>query len=72
MRASGIAKNTLIVLISDNGPASETKTGGFYTPYGDPTTLAQKDAHLNELGTAQTEALYQRPWAMAGATPYRR
>jgi arylsulfatase len=72
MRASGIAKNTLIVLISDNGPASETKTGGFYTPYGDLTTLAQKDAHLNELGSNQTEALYPRPWAMAGATPYRR
>lgn len=72
MRSSGIAKNTLIVLISDNGPASETKTGGFYRPYGDRTTLAQMDAHLKELGSDETEPLYQRAWAMAGATPYRR
>ena len=72
MRQSGIAKNTLIVLISDNGPASETKPGGFYTPYGDRTTVAEMDAHLNELGGPETEPLYQRAWAMAGATPYRR
>lgn len=72
MRESGIAKNTLIVLISDNGPASETKPGGFYTPYADHTTVAQMDVHLNELGGPQTEPLYQRAWAMAGATPYRR
>ncbi|MEO6965577.1 MAG: arylsulfatase [Acidobacteriaceae bacterium] len=72
MRESGIAKNTLIVLISDNGPASETKSGGFYTPYGDRTTLAEMDAHLNELGGPQAEPLYQRAWAMAGATPFRR
>lgn len=72
MRATGIAKNTLIVLISDNGPASETKPGGFYTPYGDRTTMAEMDAHLNDLGGPETEPLYQRAWAMAGATPYRR
>jgi arylsulfatase A-like enzyme len=72
MRKSGIAKKTLIVLISDNGPASESKPGGFYHPYGDRTTLAEMDAHLNELGSAETEPLYQRAWAMAGATPYRR
>jgi arylsulfatase A-like enzyme len=72
MRETGIAKNTLIVLISDNGPASESKLGSFYSPYFDGTTLAQMDAQLNELGGPQTEPLYQRPWAMAGATPYRR
>lgn len=72
MREAGIAKNTLIVLISDNGPASETKLGGFYAPYGDRTSLADMDAHLNELGGPETEPLYQRAWAMAGATPYRR
>lgn len=72
MREAGIAKNTLIVLISDNGPASETKPGGFFTPYSDHTSLAEMDAHLNELGGPETEPLYQRAWAMAGATPYRR
>ncbi|HUX28251.1 MAG TPA: sulfatase-like hydrolase/transferase, partial [Terracidiphilus sp.] len=72
MRASGIDKNTMIVLISDNGPASESKPGGFYTPYGDRTTVAEMDANLNALGGPETEPLYPRAWAMAGATPYRR
>lgn len=72
LHESGIEKNTMIVLISDNGPASEAKTGGFYTPYGDQTSPAVMDAHLNDLGGPESEPLYQRPWAMAGATPYRR
>src|SRR6266567_1043815 len=72
MRQGGIEKNTLIVLISDNGPASESKPGGFYKAYGDNTKLANMDAHLNELGGPQTEPIYQRAWAMAGASPYRR
>lgn len=72
LRESGVANNTLIVLISDNGPAGEAKNGGFYNPYADRTTVSTWDAHLNELGGPDTEPLYQRPWAMAGATPYRR
>lgn len=72
MRRSGIAKNTLIIVMSDNGPASESKTGGFYTPYGDHTPLAEMDSHINELGGPESEPLYQRAWAMAGATPFRR
>ena len=72
MRETGIAKNTIIVLISDNGPASESKAGAFYMPYFDRTTLTEMDSHLNELGGPETEPLYQRAWAMAGATPYRR
>ena len=72
MRHRGVAKNTLIVLISDNGPASESKPGGFYRPYEDHTTLMEMDRHLHELGEQNTEPLYQRVWAMAGATPFRR
>ena len=72
MRHWGVAKNTLIVLLSDNGPASESKTGGFYRPYEDRTTLMEMDRHLHELGEQNTEPLYQRAWAMAGATPFRR
>lgn len=72
LQRHGIEKNSLIVLVSDNGPASEEKGGAFYTPYGDTTTVAQMDAHLNELGSPATEPVYQRAWAMASATPYRR
>lgn len=72
LKESGLDKNTVIVLFSDNGAASETKTGGFRRPYGDTTSLDEMDAHLNELGSITTEPLYQRPWAYAGATPFRR
>ena len=72
LRSSGLDKNTVIVLFSDNGSASETKTGGFRKPYSDNTTLAEMDEHLDELGSVTTQPLYQRPWAYAGATPFRR
>lgn len=72
LKTSGLEDNTLIVLLSDNGPASETKTGGFRTPYNDRTTLQQMDDHLEELAGPTTQPLYQRPWAYAGATPLRR
>jgi arylsulfatase len=72
LRQTGFAKNTLILVLSDNGPASEAERGGFYTPYDDRTTLAEMSAHLNQLGGLGTEPLYPRAWAMASATPYRR
>jgi arylsulfatase A-like enzyme len=72
LKAQGLDKNTVIVLFSDNGAASESKTGTFRHAYMDPTTLAEMDAHLDELGSPTTQPLYQRPWAMAGGTPFRR
>ncbi|HYM24988.1 MAG TPA: arylsulfatase, partial [Vicinamibacterales bacterium] len=72
LSTDGIEQNTIVVLLSDNGPASETKTGGFRVPYGDRTTMQEMDEHLAELGGPTTQPLYQRPWAYAGATPLRR
>jgi arylsulfatase len=72
LRFDGIEDNTLVVLFSDNGPASETKTGGFRVPYRDETTLQEMDEQLDALGGPTTQPLYQRPWAYAGATPLRR
>jgi arylsulfatase len=72
LRTAGLDKNTLIILFSDNGSASETKTGGFRRPYGDGMTLQEMDDHLSELGGPKTQPLYQRPWAYAGGTPFRR
>lgn len=68
----GLERNTLIVVLSDNGAASESKPGMFRNPYSGASTLEEMDAHLDELGTDKTQALYQRPWAMLGSTPYRR
>ena len=72
LKSSGLDENTIVLLFSDNGPASETKTGGFRTPYGDRTTLQEIDDHLAEMGGPTTQPLYPRAWAYPGATPYRR
>ncbi|QEE27565.1 arylsulfatase [Terriglobus albidus] len=72
LKVAGIDKNTVVVLFSDNGAASESKTGSFHHAYLDQTSLADMDAHLDELGGPTTQPLYQRPWAYAGGTPFRR
>jgi arylsulfatase len=72
LKDSGLEKNTLVVLFSDNGAAGERKLGGFRQPYSDKSSLAEIDAHLNELGGPLTQPLYPRPWAIAGDTPFRR
>lgn len=74
LKATGQFDNTLIVFMSDNGAASEAgQTGNFerlYVP--NKLTPEQMMARLDELGTDQTQSEYQRPWAMLGATPFRR
>jgi arylsulfatase A-like enzyme len=73
LEKSNLSKNTLIIVLSDNGAASESKPGRFRHPYsGDPTSLGEMDSHLDELGTDRTLALYQRAWAALGSAPYRR
>ena len=73
LKQTGQYDNTLIVLITDNGAASEGgQNGNFYEHYRDKTSVAEMDAHLAELGGPTTRPLYQRPWAMAGVTPLRR
>lgn len=75
LKSSGQYDNTLFVLLSDNGPAQEGRQTGTFRnpePYLDQTPLSEMDAHLDELGGPTTNPHYQRPWAMAGATPFRR
>jgi arylsulfatase len=73
LKDAGQYDNTIIFLMSDNGAAPEGgEEGGFYHPYGDKTTVQEMLDHINELGTEQTQALYQRPWAMLGDTPFKR
>jgi arylsulfatase len=75
LKQTGQYDNTLFVLLSDNGAAPESGQQGVFYAYaylGDTATLADMDAHLADLGGPKTEPGYQRPWAMAGVTPFRR
>ena len=70
----GLRDDTLIVFLSDNGPASEAGQEGDFEHLYRPNTLspAEQRARIDEIGTAATQAEYPRPWAYAGATPLRR
>lgn len=74
LKATGQFDNTLIVLLSDNGAASEAGQKGNFERLYRPNTLTSEQmlARLDELGTDKTQSEYQRPWAMAGVTPFRR
>jgi arylsulfatase len=72
--AQGIADDTVIVLFSDNGAASEAGQKGDFDGLYRPNTLSIEEQlrRIDEIGTARTEAGYPRPWALAGDTPLRR
>jgi len=74
LKATGQYDNTLFVLLSDNGAASEAGQKGFFEKLYRPNTLTPEQmlARLDELGTGKTQAEYPRPWAMASVTPFRR
>ncbi|WP_343616760.1 arylsulfatase [Novosphingobium sp.] len=74
LRQSGQMDNTLIVLLTDNGAASEAGQKGEFDGLYKPNTLtpAQQRARIDEIGTGKTQAEYPRPWAYAGTTPLRR
>lgn len=72
LKQSGDYDNTLFVLISDNGAASEGGADGQFNHYSGKTSVAEMDAGLAKLGGPDIHPLYQRPWAMAGVSPFRR
>lgn len=74
LKQTGQFDNTLIVLMSDNGAASEAGQKGNFERLYAPNRLTPEQmlARLDELGTDKTQAEYQRPWAMLGSTPFRR
>lgn len=74
LKATGQYENTLIVLLSDNGAASEAGQKGFFERLYRPNTLTPEQmlARIDDLGTDRTQAEYPRPWAMASVTPFRR
>lgn len=74
LKAMGVYDDTLIVLMSDNGAASEAGPNGtFQRLYReDKLSIAEIRARLGDLGTDKTQSEYPKAWAMAGVTPLRR
>ncbi len=73
LKQIGEYDNTLFVVVSDNGAAPEAgQNGGFWKPYNSSVPVAEMAENLDKLGGPETQSLYQRPWAMAGVTPFRR
>ncbi|ODT87887.1 MAG: sulfatase [Phenylobacterium sp. SCN 70-31] len=74
LEATGQAENTIVVLLSDNGPASEAGQAGVFDGLYRPNTLppSEQRARLAELGAPGNQSQYPRPWAFAGSTPFQR
>jgi arylsulfatase A-like enzyme len=73
LKETGEYDNSIIFLMSDNGAAPEAGiTGNFARPYGDDMTVSEMFERLEDLGTENSSALYQRPWARAGNVPFQR
>ena len=71
LKETGQSDNTPLVLRSDSVAAPEAGRGG-WNPYKPDTPVAEMAANLDKLGGLDTQSLYQRPWAMAGVTSFRR
>jgi arylsulfatase A-like enzyme len=74
LKVTGQYENTVIVVLSDNGAASEAGQMGNFERLYVPNRLTPEEmlARIDELGTAATQSEYPRPWAMAGVTPFTR
>lgn len=74
LKATGQYDNTVFILLSDNGAASEAGQMGSFEQLYRPNklTIEQMQARIDDVGTDKTQSEYQRPWAMAGVTPLRR
>ena len=74
LKATGQYDNTVFILLSDNGAASEAGQMGSFEQLYRPNrlTIDQMLARIDDVGTDRTQSEYQRPWAMAGVTPLRR
>ncbi|MDA0353673.1 MAG: arylsulfatase [Chloroflexi bacterium] len=71
LKDNDLWNNTLICLLSDNGGAPEAgPQGNFAHPYRDEMSIHDMYERLDDLGSRDSQPLYQRPWAMASNTPF--
>ena len=74
--ASGMADDTLVLVLSDNGASQEGGVAGFVNAMG-PYNLrreemAEKLARIDDIGGPGTHANFPHGWAMASNTPLKR
>lgn len=74
--AANLTDNTLVLLLSDNGASQEGGPNGFVNamgPYnGQPESLENKLARLQDIGGPDTHSNFPWGWAMASNTPLKR
>ena len=74
--ALGKRDDTIVIALSDNGAASLGGPHGSYhhlrSRIGDPPTVEENLAHIDDLGGPLSYPIYPFGWAMAGNTPFKR
>ena len=72
----GESDNTIVAVISDNGPSAEGGVHGTFNEMlffnGTPETLEDNMVHFDDWGGVDTFPHYSWGWTWAGATPFRR
>ena len=76
LETSGMADDTLVLVLSDNGASQEGGVAGFVNAMG-PYNLrreemAEKLARIDDIGGPGTHANFPQGWAMASNTPLKR
>jgi arylsulfatase len=73
---SGMAEDTIILVLSDNGASQEGGPLGMVNAMGpynfQPETLAEKIRRIDDIGGPDTHSNFPHGWAMAANTPLRR
>ncbi|MDB5448885.1 MAG: atsA [Phenylobacterium sp.] len=76
LEESGVADDTLILVLSDNGASQEGGLNGFVNAMGPynmkAEPLAEKLAKLDDIGGPDSHSNFPHGWAMASNTPLRR
>jgi arylsulfatase A-like enzyme len=76
LETSGLAENTLVLVLSDNGASQEGGPHGMVNAMGPynllPEPLAKKLARIDDIGGPDTHSNFPWGWAMASNTPCRR
>ena len=76
LQTSGMADNTLVLILSDNGASQEGGPLGMVNAMGPynlkPEDLAEKIRRIDDIGGPDTHSNFPLGWAMAANTPLKR